>query len=143
MQFTLTQKKRAQLEKLFKDYPIISAYLFGSAASGQMTPSSDIDIGLYFEKNTTKEQRAEIRLRLILETGKILKTSNVDLIIMNSSPVFLQFEIIRENNYLYIKDEFKRTVYEAKLTSQYLDQKYYQDRYTNTILQQIAKDGLK
>ena len=59
---------------------ILFAYLFGSLTSGMLKPLSDIDIAVYLKK----------RLEIIGDLADILKTDEIDLVILNTAPLSLQ-----------------------------------------------------
>ncbi|MDZ7262590.1 MAG: nucleotidyltransferase domain-containing protein [candidate division KSB1 bacterium] len=141
--FQLTESQKNDLTTLLSGYPVIVAYLYGSVVRGDTIPTSDVDIGILLENGLTKSERFDLRLRLIGELGAVLKTSNVDLVVLNDSPIPLQFEIISANQVLYCKDESTRVDHEVYVMSRYLDMKYYRDRHSKILMEQIARDGLQ
>jgi hypothetical protein len=79
-------------------------------------------------------------LNLISELTGILKTNNVDLVVMNNAPLLLNYNIIR-NGRILKSDESKRLEFENKILSRYLDEQYYIKRHTDETLQRIARSG--
>lgn len=65
------------------------AYLFGSAARDEMTGISDIDIGVYLDKSLSGDERFKMRLELISKLDSALEKNEVDLVVMNDSPLLL------------------------------------------------------
>lgn len=61
------------------------AYLFGSIARGEENCLSDIDIAVLFDEVLTKKEAFDLQLRLIVDLGDLLKTKNVDLVVLNDS----------------------------------------------------------
>ncbi|MBN2091296.1 nucleotidyltransferase domain-containing protein, partial [candidate division KSB1 bacterium] len=143
MKFKITQKQQDELAQLFRKFSILTVYLFGSQVEGEVYPESDIDIGIYFYPDTSKTIRIDSKLLLINEIGAILKSYAIDLVVLNDVPIFLQYEIIQANSYLYIADDSKRVDYEIMVMSIFLDQKYYFDRFDSSLLEQIKEEGLK
>lgn len=67
-----------EIQRLFKHYGAESAYLFGSAAVGNMNSSSDIDFLFNFPKNMHYETYANNYFDLMDSLQNLLKM-NVDL----------------------------------------------------------------
>jgi len=132
-----------ELENLFSQYPVIVAYLYGSVARNESGPLSDVDMAILLEDTLSKQERFDLRLRLTVELVSRLKMSQVDLIVLNDAPVYLQFEVIKANQVLYCRDEIARIRYEAKTMSFYLDRKYYDERHSQILLEQIISEGLR
>ena len=59
------------------------AYLFGSYAKGKITPLSDVDIAVYLSGSNFSQKRLEILGGLI----EVLKTDEIDLVILNTAPL--------------------------------------------------------
>lgn len=127
---------------LFKAYPIKFAYLFGSYARNDVGPMSDIDIALYLDDETDEHKRFDIRLELIGEVGRLLKTEKLDLIILNDVDIALAYRVIYDGKIIYCKDELKRIRFEARTMSQYFDQQYYYRRHAKMTISRIAKEGI-
>ena len=87
-----------------------------------------------------KKDAFDAELNLISELTGILKTDKVDLIVMNDSPLLLNYNIIK-NGKILKSDESKRVQFEKKILSTYLDEKYYIERHTSNILNRIAQSG--
>jgi len=63
----------------------VVAYLFGSIARGEENCLSDIDIAVLFDEVLTKKEAFDLQLKLIVDLGDLLKTKNVDLVVLNDS----------------------------------------------------------
>jgi predicted nucleotidyltransferase len=118
------------------------AYLFGSTAKGEASCLSDIDIAILFDDILTKKEAFDLQLRLIADLGSLLKTNNVDLVVLNDSPLLLAFNVIRDGIILK-SDEKKRVHFETRIMSQYLDEHYHIKRHTRESLKRIAKNGFR
>jgi len=103
------------------------AYLFGSTAEGTKGPLSDVDIAVYLSGKLTKRERIEKRLELIGELSTLLKTDNVDLLVMNDAAPVINFEVIRPNVPLFVRDEDLKPDVEQRIMFGYLDRKYHED----------------
>ncbi len=79
-------------EKLEKEKDIIFAYIFGSYGRDNIGPLSDVDIAVYLTDSDDFFQR-KIELNLLIT--EILKTHEVDIVIMNDAPLELAFNVLK------------------------------------------------
>jgi len=103
---------------------------------------SDVDIAVYLDERLSKSERFDLRLRLITRVCGVLGSKKVDLVILNDVPIRLYYSVLKEGMILYCRDELKRINTEVKVMSRYLDQKYYQKRHYEILLEQIKKEGI-
>ncbi|WP_269851424.1 type VII toxin-antitoxin system MntA family adenylyltransferase antitoxin [Methanosarcina horonobensis] len=103
------------------------AYLFGSTAEDHMGPLSDIDVGIYLSIRLTKRERIEKRLELTAELASLLKTDRIDLVVMNDAFTVINFEIIKPNIPVFVRDEDFKIGVEQEIMSRYLDRKYHEN----------------
>ncbi len=131
------------LKNLFKKKDYIElAYLFGSAARGKEGKLSDIDLGVYLTEILSKKERFEKRLELISDITSVLKTNKLDLIIMNDASISLNFEIIKANNPIFVRNETKKIDVEVLIMAKYLDRRYYEKRASDIFLSKVLRNGL-
>lgn len=131
------------LEKFFQSHDCVElAYLFGSAAKGKAGALSDIDIGVYLSAGMTKAQRDQKRLELIAKLTTILKNDRIDLLIINDTPPVLNFEIIKPNVLVLVRDHDLKLDVEQRIMSRYLDRKYHEDFLNRTLMKKIMEKGL-
>jgi len=133
-----------KLAKYFSTRPEIKVgYIFGSKAKGEENRLSDIDVAILIdEEKAAKNLSYRYKAKVLTELMGILRTQKVDLVILNESPLFLCFRVIRDGLILYSKDEIKRIRFEVKIMSRYLDRKFYYDRHVNLSLATIAREGI-
>lgn len=99
--------------------PVVAAYLFGSAARGETTPLSDVDIALYLDE-PSRDRRVEAYLGLRRRLAQALANGPVDLVLLNDAPPALAGRIIA-GDLLYSADERERIRLETTILSQYQD----------------------
>jgi predicted nucleotidyltransferase len=100
---------------------IVFAYLFGSAATDELTPLSDIDIAAYLSRGT-REFYSDTRLSLHADLCRALQRNDVDLVILNTSGnIILQDEIVRNAIVLYESDVDAREEFEVKVLHRAID----------------------
>jgi len=132
-----------KLSEFFSDVDSVTvAYLFGSTARGEASGLSDIDIALLFDEAVAKKEAFDLQSELIGELGALLKTNNVDLMVLNSSPLLLTYNVIRYGIVLK-SDERVRIKFETKIMSRYLDEQYHIKRHARESLRRIAESGFR
>ena len=132
----------SRLAEFFKSREYVElAYLFGSQSKGKQGSLSDIDIGVYLSSKLTKRERIEKRLELTAELTGFLKTERIDLIVMNDSSPVINFEIIKSNIPIFVKNEDLKLDVEQKVMSSYLDRKYHEDLLNKAFLERIEEKG--
>ncbi|WP_292470260.1 nucleotidyltransferase domain-containing protein [Methanolobus sp.] len=139
--------QKEQLLPLLKDFfkkeeYVELAYLFGSVSEGKAGVLSDIDIGVYLSESMTKAQRNRKRIELIGSLTTLLKSDNIDLLVINDTSPVLSFEIIKQNVLIHARDHSLRVDVEHRIMSMYLDWKYYEDRLNQNMLKRIMEKGL-
>jgi len=113
------KKYSNQIRTILEDKDsVIFAYLFGSSVTKTFTPMSDIDIAVYLSPNVNK---SEEQLDLIGSLMLILKTDNIDLVILNTAPLTLKARIILNKEILIDKSPFLRHSFESLVLRQHYD----------------------
>jgi uncharacterized protein len=147
MQPEIIQSNLKELESKLKGFfsskdRVVVAYLFGSTVRGESNCLSDIDIAVLFDNTLTKKEAFDLHMKLIVDLGNFLKTKNVDLAVLNESPLLLAFNIIRDG--IIVKaDEKKRVHFETLTMSRYYDEQYYIKRHMKRTIERMAKGRLK
>ncbi|ATZ61211.2 MAG: hypothetical protein DDT40_00306 [candidate division WS2 bacterium] len=96
-------------------------YVFGSFLKGEF---EDIDVALLVSKSPSPYESMKFAMKVGREVERTLKYSfEIDVKILNSSPTYFQYEVIKNGKVVFCKDETKRIRYEAKVLSNYLDYK--------------------
>ena len=117
----ITQAQLKKIQALFRKYGVILAYLFGSQARETAGPISDTDIAVLLPKKHSEKRRFEIRLALMRECAKILK-SDTDLVIFNDvSSLFFQYVILNEGKLIYQSSEEEAIDFESRTLGRYFD----------------------
>jgi len=103
---------------LVEDSNVIFAYIFGGLAEGEPKPLSDIDISVYL-KSTDK--LAEYKLNLFDKLADTLNTSEIDLIILNTTPITITGRILQKKVILVDKNPPLRHTYESLMLREFFD----------------------
>lgn len=105
------------VELLEKERHVEFAYIFGSQATGEAGPLSDLDIAVHLDR---RADRLTYRLKLMERLAKLLKRNDLDLVVLNEAPPLLSHEVIKYGTILK-EHRPKRVPYEARVISNYLD----------------------
>lgn len=104
------------ISEIFSQFPKVQAvYLFGSVASGNMHPESDLDLGIKGDEGI-KDQQLDILTELARHGF-----CHVDLVFMNTNDIFMKYEIVRQHKILYKREDFEAKSYYSLVMRQYED----------------------
>ncbi len=122
MEQDLTKELRRFFEKHADQ--VRFAYLFGSAARGNQTVLSDIDIAVYIAKETA--DAFDAKLSLHADLCRALKRNDVDVVILNTaSNLILLDEVVRTGIILYDAEPGARAEFELRILHQAIDFKHH------------------
>jgi predicted nucleotidyltransferase len=113
--------KIKNIQDAFSKYPEVKlAYFFGSRARKDAGLISDYDFAIYIDTQD-KKRMFDIKIELLNQLAQILKTDNIDIVILNicESPE-LKFNIIKEGNLIFEREPFKILI-EPKILNEYFD----------------------
>lgn len=100
---------------------------------------SDIDIAVLFDEDSTLEAIRKWGSSMFFELVQILRTDEVDLLVMNQSPLSLQFEIVFSGELLCNNDNNRRTEYEVMTCSKYWDFEKLEEEYNRFSLRRLKE----
>jgi predicted nucleotidyltransferase len=109
------------------------AYLFGSMASGKAGPLSDLDLAIYLDRRLDS---FKYRLQLMERLARLLKSEKFDLVVLNSAPVVLKYEVVK-NGIILKDDRPKRVMFETAVLQEYLDTAYLREVQHEYVQRQI------
>ena len=120
------EQLKIELAPAFGKYheEIVAAYLFGSAAKGETSSSSDIDIAV-LTRSSDKKNGAALKFSLYADLCRRLKRNDIDLVLLNlSGNLILNDEIVRHGKVLFTIDDEAREDFELNVLHRYLDFKF-------------------
>jgi hypothetical protein len=97
---------------------VVFAYLFGSAAHGELRPLSDVDVAIYL---TDAADPVQTRLDLVTAIARHLRADAVDVIILNTAPTALIGRILRARQVIVDRDPFRRHRFESAELRKFFD----------------------
>ena len=118
--------------ELFKNQPVLFAYLFGSYTTGLVHPFSDIDIAIYVEDHALQNS-LEIELSMSLQIDQKLNCrAKSEVRIINNLPLTVTGKIVTEGIRIYSADEIERVNFETYVLSAYFDFRPVIEEYQRT-----------
>ncbi len=119
-----------KLSPLFNKYTgnVLFAYLFGSAAQGNMSSLSDVDIAVFLSRQN-EGLYFDIKCSLYADFCRVLKRNDIDVVVLNTTTnIVLLDEIIRGGIVLVDRDIDLREEFEQKILHQAMD--FKEQRFT-------------
>lgn len=110
---------RGRLAAALDRAPIAAAYLFGSRASGNVGPLSDVDIGVVTVPDVSDE--VALRRGLFAAVTSALGTTEVDLVLLDDASPLLRHRVLRDGQLLIDRDPRLRVRFETRALLDYLD----------------------
>jgi len=101
------------------------AYVFGSTSRGDAHPGSDVDLAVYLRPLGTLTDEAGLHGALAAALGR----EDVDLVTLNTAPLWLQYRVLGEGTVAFSRDERARIAFRARVEKEFLDFRPYYDEY--------------
>ncbi|MHA1231582.1 MAG: nucleotidyltransferase domain-containing protein [Candidatus Helarchaeota archaeon] len=113
---------------------IILCYIFGSVL--KRDNYNDIDIGIVLKNIETPYYDWKYTSQVGLELESSINFSKIiDIKDLNHCPIYFQFNVIKNGELIYYKDEKTRIKYETKIINLYLDYKEMYNWFQTQILE--------
>ena len=129
------------LDRISKESEIVALYAFGSLASGDLNPLSDLDFGILVSGKLDKQKRFDAHLDLIGTFNQVLGTDEVDLVQMNDAPMHFSYNIIKSGKLIYCRDKTQLAEFTEKTIKLYLDFRFFRNAFDNAYLKGIGYSG--
>lgn len=133
------ERLRAAAPAVLADEPVRVAYLFGSHARGEASQLSDVDVAL-LAPDVVPHERLDLRLRVIGRLSTAARIPDLDVIVLDESPLTLTGRVVRDGIVIYTVDEPLRAEYESRTFREFVDFSVLADEIDLEMLRQIA-DG--
>lgn len=139
MKVSLEDFLKAGIHYFSKQPDIAFVYLFGSSAKKRTTPRSDIDLAVYLipsEKNSDVESRFD---QIYHELNRLSPPASLDLIDLNKTPPYLAYEILKEGDLFFCKEESLKISFIAKTLRDYFDRSHARELYFKKMAERIEE----
>ena len=124
----------AKLKSTLDAHPdVIVAYLFGSAARGELRASSDVDVAVLVSADPAGRTLSSLRLSLQSDLHEAAHRP-VDLVILNQASPDLIHRVLRDGVLLVERDRSARIRFEVSARNEYFDVLPFLNRYREAAL---------
>ena len=89
---------------------VVFAYLFGSAATGALTPHSDVDVAVFTAPGADTHAA---RLAVARACARHLGSDAIDVVLLNAAPISLAGRVLTTRQVLLDRDPHVRHCYES------------------------------
>jgi predicted nucleotidyltransferase len=124
------------LAGVFGRYPVVCAYLFGSQATGRITPLSDVDIAVLLEDGLSSP--GAVQAALISDLMLVFRRSDVDVVVLNGAPPLLKQRATARGRLLFCRDPAARVRFEVSALREYLDTARLRELEDRALLERYA-----
>ncbi|MGO9410105.1 MAG: type VII toxin-antitoxin system MntA family adenylyltransferase antitoxin [Spirochaetia bacterium] len=122
----ILERMPAAQSLLQNDDRVVFAYLFGGLARGAVNPLSDVDIAVYLAR---MDDSAGTKLSLFDSISDALGTTEIDLAVLNVSPISFVGRVLQNKRLLVDKEPFLRHRYESLKLREFFDFKIKEDAF--------------
>ena len=138
----LVDTLRRCLPQVLKGLPVQLAYLHGSAARGEMAPSSDVDIALVCDEDISPHQRLQLVLDVSTGLYRQAGITEADVRIINGAPLVFQGRVACEGIILYARDKTQQIEFETRTRDEYFDYLPFHQRLQAAFLKNVRERGI-
>lgn len=100
---------------------VAAAYLYGSAARGETTSLSDVDIALLFAEDLNEKARRDLIVELASELARAGAGERLDVRDIDELPLVIQGRILGEGRLARSNDDVRRVRFETFVRMLYFD----------------------
>jgi predicted nucleotidyltransferase len=108
-------------ERLARRPEILEAYCFGSAARGEATAHSDLDLAVYIDRERQPQAPFGYAAELLADLMAGLGGRRLDIVVLNNAPPLLYHRVLRDGERLLSRDLAATTTREGRALSRYCD----------------------
>ncbi len=130
-----------RLPALLEGTPVIVAYLYGSMATGQETPLSDVDVAVLTDRPLDDRARLSLEMSLADKLASLLAGRAADVRAAESLPLILKGRVITEGILVYCRDDFARVRFETSVRGRYFDFLPVYRRYQQENLARMRREA--
>lgn len=111
-----------QAARIFTNYPILFAYIYGSVAEGTYHKYSDVDIAIYIESPLSPRECLNVELALSLEIDIALEhRMESEVRVINNLPLVIKGKVITDGILIYCIRDDVRIDFETLVRNAYFD----------------------
>jgi predicted nucleotidyltransferase len=131
---------RSRLAAALDRPDVIAAFLIGSQARGSAGFLSDVDLAVLHAPDLTSRERLDLRLSLAASAGAALRTSEVDVVLLNDAPPLLRHRTIRDGIRLVDREPAERVKFQVRTLNDYVDTEPLRRLVSRRLRRSVAED---
>lgn len=136
----ITEIQIRALHAALQNYPpVLFAYLFGSQATGNVTPMSDVDIAVYFDEHLSSTEQFRLRLQLIGVLGEVLQRNDVEVAVLNDEAIVLHYEVVNTGKLIFSRSDEVQIEFFVRSIREYFDTEPLRAFFREKMKQQIRE----
>jgi predicted nucleotidyltransferase len=139
----MDERLRSVLPELLQGRPVALAYLYGSAARGQTTPFSDVDVALVLNQSLSREEQFRLELSLQAEIEEACSLPEADVRVIDQAPLTVQGLVVTQGQLLYCRQESQRIQFETMVRQRYFDYQPVARHMQRLFFERIRREGLR
>lgn len=137
----IIEQLKAGAPAILAEYPVRLAYVYGSVARGTATPQSDVDIGVLFEESVTDYDQLILSLRLERRLQNAVDLPlQVEAGAMNTMPVLVLGEVVRDGILIYAREQADRLAYEKAIREAYAVERPRLEAYYRAYMRNLLEE---
>lgn len=102
------------------DPRVLAVWGFGSQARGEAGAASDLDLAVLLDREISLADELRLRSRVT----EALRRDDVDLVVLNSAPPLLRYEVVAAGRRLFARDEEAADRFEERAMRECFDTAY-------------------
>lgn len=118
---SLVAQVREVVPDVLRRYPVVAAYVYGSAARGTMLATSDLDLALVLEDTLPPYDRLKLELAIQADVEDALGFMPVDVRAINEAPLMVRGAGVQTGLRVYESDHDRRVTFEVATRMRYFD----------------------
>jgi predicted nucleotidyltransferase len=138
----LIETLRRYVPQIVQELPVQLVYLHGSAARGEATPSSDVDIAIVCDEEVPLHGRLRLMLDVSAELYRQAGIIEADVRVINDAPLVFRGRVACEGVLLYARDKARQIEFETRTRDEYFDYLPFHRRLQDAFLKNVRERGL-
>lgn len=133
----------AQIEKisavLLNQPNVQFAYLFGSQATGKISPMSDVDFALGFNDELSAWDRLQSRVRVMALFSEVLQRNDIDVADLNEADEVLRYQVLRHGRLIFCREKAEQVEFFVRTLREYFDTEPLREIFLESMKEQIRE----
>ena len=130
-----------RIDRMLESSDVLVCYLYGSYARNQQTNLSDLDLAILMAQKSSALERSRLSLKLSHAIAESMNGVDVDLRVINDTPLEFRYNVIHEGIVIYSRDDEQRLKFESRTLMEYFDFKPMIHQYNQYMHRRIEETG--